>query len=121
MFYTLWLKDISPAIISNSVPKAVSDYKLLVNPVHVLDIAILLPGLIITAVFLMRKNNLGFIFTPIFLVFVTLLSIALVAMVIMLRIKSISEDFSVAVIFILLALISAIFLFVFIKRMTPKS
>ena len=108
-------------VVFDSVPKDVSDYKLLVNPVHVLDIAIVLPGLIITVILLMKKHVLGFIFAPIFLVFVTLLSIALMAMAIMLKIKGISEDFSLVIIFIVLAVISAIFLFVVMKRITPKS
>ena len=120
MFYTLWLKDIIPAVIHSSVPKSVSDYKLLVNPVHVLDTAIVLPGLIITAVLLLKKHALGTIFAPIFLVFVILLSIALAAMVIVLMIKNISEDLSVVVIFFVLAVISAIFLAILMKKVISK-
>ncbi len=116
MFYLLWLKDIIPAIMKDSIPKNVSDYKLLVNPVHVLDNAFVLPGLVITAILLMRKHHIGFIFTPIFLVFIILLAMALVAMVIMLKIKGISEDLSIGVIFIILAIISLIILSVFLKK-----
>jgi len=34
MFYMLWLKDVLPAIWSNSVPASVRDYNLLVNPAY---------------------------------------------------------------------------------------
>lgn len=115
MFYMLWLKDILPAIIHYSVPKSVSDYQLLVNPVHVLDIALVLPGLIITGVSLIRKRPTGLILTPIFLIFFILLAIALVAMVIMSKVKGISEDLSIAVIFMILALSSGIFLYKFLN------
>lgn len=117
MFYVLWLRDIIPAIMNNTVPKSVSDYNLLVNPVHVIDIAIALPGLIITAVLLIRKHRLGYIFTPILLIFVILLTIALIGMVIMLDIKGISEDISLVYIFAVLAVVSTVFLVSFLKNL----
>jgi hypothetical protein len=119
LFYLLWLKDIVPAIVSNSVPASVSDYGLLVNPVHVLDLAIALPGLIIAALWLMKKHRLGYILTPIFLVFIIILAVALIGMVVMLEYRGLSDDISVAVIFAVLAVVSALFLFVFLKHMRP--
>ena len=116
MFYFLWLKDIIPAILNNSIPKSVSDYDLLVNPVHVIDLAVALPGLVITSILLMKRNNLGYIFAPIFLVFTIILVIALVAMMFMLKMKNISDDASVAGIFIILAIISSIFLFIYLSK-----
>ncbi|MDT8402559.1 MAG: hypothetical protein RQ743_12760, partial [Bacteroidales bacterium] len=96
LFYLLWLRDVLPSIVENEVPKSVSDYDLLVNPVHVIDISFALPGLIITAVLLFRKHNLAYILAPAGLVFMIVLTIALAAMVIMTRIKGISEDASLA-------------------------
>lgn len=119
MFYTLWLKDIVPAIIKNEVPRSVTDYDLLVNPVHVIDIAFALPGLIITAVLLLRKHNLGYILAPIVLVFVIVLTISLAAMVIMTRIKGISEDASIAIIFIILSVVSIGYLWAFLRKIKP--
>ncbi len=115
MFYLLWLKDVVPAILSNTVPKVVKDDKLLVNPVHVLDISIALPGFIITAILLIKKHKLGFILTPISLVFIIILAIALIGMVIMLKIKGLSDDISISVIFSLLAVSSSIFLVKYFK------
>lgn len=117
MFYALWLKDILPAVISNSIPKSVSDYNLLVNPVHVLDIGLALPGLIVAAVLLLKKRRLGYVLAPIFLVFIIVLAAALTGMVILLKVKGLSDDTSVAGIFIALALISSVFLFVFLKNL----
>ena len=115
MFYLLWLKDIVPAIMSNTIPKSVSDYNLLVNPVHVIDIGIVLPALIITAILLIRKHRLGMVLTPAFLVFIIILTISLIAMVIMLKIKGINDETAVAGIFIILAIISTILLSLFMK------
>jgi hypothetical protein len=120
MFYFLWLKEIIPSVLDNNVPKSVSDYNLLVNPVHVIDIAFALPGLIITAVLLMKKNRYGYIFTPISLGFVILMAIALIAMVLMVKIRDLSDEGSVAVIFVVLAVISAVFLALFLKNLINR-
>lgn len=120
LFYMLWLKDVIPAIISNTVPKTVSDYDLLVNPVHVIDISFALPGLIITAILLLRRHNLGYILGVTALVFIIVLTIALSAMVIMTRIKGISDDMSIALIFIILALVSIFFLRSFMGRINKE-
>jgi len=117
MFYMLWLKDVVPAILNNTIPASVSDYNLLVNPVHVLDISIALPGLIVTAVLLFRKNRFGLLFTPVFLVFIIILTIALAAMVIVVQQRGISDEGSVAGIFIFLAMISSFFLGLFLRRL----
>ncbi|HDZ42253.1 MAG TPA: hypothetical protein ENH59_11335 [Bacteroidetes bacterium] len=120
LFYLLWLRDVLPALVENKVPKSVSDYGLPVNPVHVIDISFALPGLIITAVLLFRKHNLAYILAPAGLVFMIVLTIALAAMVIMTRIRGISEDASLAYIFIILSVISVIFLLGFLKRIKPS-
>ncbi|MFP4023202.1 MAG: hypothetical protein ACLFVR_01650 [Thiohalospira sp.] len=122
MFYLLWFKDVVPALIHNTVPATVSDYDLLVNPVHVIDIAFALPGLIIVAVLLFKNHNLGYIFfAPVGLVFTIILTIALVGMVIMLKIKNVSDDTSVAGIFLFLSAISTVLLILFFKTLKNKT
>ncbi len=116
MFYLLWFSDIIPAIVNNSVSKSVSDYNLLVNPVHVMDIAFMLPGLIIISILLIKRHSFGYIFAPVFLVFIILLSFSLIAMAIMLNVKNVSEDLSLVGIFGILAAISFVYLIIFMKR-----
>jgi len=121
MFYMLWLKDLIPAIINNEVPESVTDYNLLVNPVHVIDLSFALPGLIITSLLLLNKHNLGYLLAPIALVFIIILTIALAAMVIMTRIKGISEDATIAIIFIILSFVSIGFLWSFLRNIKPAN
>jgi hypothetical protein len=116
MFYLLWLKDIIPAIWRNTVPQSVTDYNLLVNPVHVLDIAIALPGLIITAILLLKRRRLGYILASMALVFIIILAIALLAMVLVLQLRGITEDLSIAAIFLIIALVSIVFLILFLRK-----
>ncbi|MFO8054063.1 MAG: hypothetical protein R6U19_02750 [Bacteroidales bacterium] len=117
LFYTLWLKEVLPAILNDTVPQSVSDYELLVNPLHVLDIGIVLPGVIITAVMLMKNQRLGYILTPTLLIFIILLAIALIGMTLMLQVKGISDDTSVAGIFAVMAVISIGFLLMFLSKL----
>ncbi|MCB2195201.1 MAG: hypothetical protein KQH79_05040 [Bacteroidetes bacterium] len=126
MFYMLWLKDVVPSIIHNTVPETVSNYNLLVNPVHVIDMAFALPGLIITAFLLFKRQHLGYILAAVGLVFTIILTVALAGMVIMLKVKEVSDDVSVAGIFIVLSIISTVLLVLFLmhlrkERDCPKS
>lgn len=116
LFYLLWMKDIVPAVLSNTTPKSVSDYNLLVNPVHVIDIAFALPGIIIIAILLFKKHALGYNLAPVALVFIILLTLALTGMMLMLQARGVSDDTSLVVIFIILGLISIVFLYSFIKH-----
>jgi hypothetical protein len=117
MFYILWLKDTLPAVLKGYVPSSVSDYNLLVNPVHVLDMALTLPGLIVAAPLLVRRRRLGYILAPIALVFTIILAIALTGMVLMVKAKGVSEDASIAGIFVVLAVISTFLLVLFLKKL----
>ena len=121
MFYIIWLKELVPAIINNTIPQAVADYNLLVNPVHVIDIAFALPGLVVAALLLIRKQRLGYILAPISLVFIIILSIALAGMAVMMMIRDIGGDMSLAGIFIVLALFSTVLLILFLKNLKKPS
>jgi len=122
LFYFLWFSDIIPAIVNNTIPKSVSDYNLLVDPVHVLDLSFVLPGLIITSILLIKKRKTGFIFAAVLLIFTVLLSLALIAMAVMLNVRNVTEDFSLVIIFSVIAVISVVYLFIFLKRMkTPDA
>ncbi|HEX2984168.1 MAG TPA: hypothetical protein VHO28_11555 [Ignavibacteriales bacterium] len=107
MFCALWLKDIVSAMLSGSVPPAIADTGLLSNPVHVMDLAVLLPGFVMTAMLLFRKSYIGLALAPVMLMFCALMNIAIGAAVILLGKKGFPSDASLAAIFGILTLISA--------------
>jgi hypothetical protein len=121
IFCFLWLKEIIPALVTNAVPKSVADYGLLVNPVHVADLSFALPGLIIVSVLLFKKYNLGYILAPMGMVFIILLAFALAGMVLMLKYKGLSEDISVAAVFIVLAAVNMALLYLFMRGLNIKA
>ncbi len=117
IFYFLWLSSIIPAMINNTVPKDVADYNLLVNPVHVLDIAFALPALILGSIKLIQGKKTGYIIASLALVFMILLTLALAGMVIAIVIEDISEDFTIATVFGVLTITSLAFLILFFKEL----
>jgi len=117
LFYFIWLAEIIPALTSGTTPKTLTDNNLLVNPVHVLDLAFSLPGLIIAALLLMKHHKLGVIFAPLLLVFLVVLTIALAGMVVALTLNHISENFFLAYIFAVLSVLSMTILIIFFRRL----
>jgi len=121
VFYGLWLKSIIPATISNTVPVELIENDFLVNPVHVIDLAFALPGLILGSVLLWKKQAMGYVIASVSLVFMIFLSIALAAMVIMLKVHEISEDFTIALVFAVLSVSSLVFLVLLFRKLRPLS
>ena len=116
IFYFLWLSSIVPALIHNEVPKDVSDYDLLVNPVHVIDLVFALPGVIIGAVLIRKNLGLGYMIASFALVFMILLTLALAAMVLVLVLRGISEDYTIALVFGGLSLCTVIISILLFRR-----
>lgn len=79
LFALLWLSQDIPAIVAGKVPQSVKEMGLLTNPVHVLDLGIYLPGMIITAVLLWRRRFLGYFFALPMLMFSILTGIGIIA------------------------------------------
>src|SRR5881275_1920578 len=50
VFYLLWLSEEIPALLTGKIPPSVRENGLLTNPVHVLDLGLLLPAILITAI-----------------------------------------------------------------------
>jgi len=121
VFYVLWLKSLVPAILHNEIPKEVSDYHLLVNPVHVIDLVFALPGLLIGSVLIWHRKGMGFIIASLALVFMVILTLALAAMVLMLLVRGISEDFTVAIVFGVLSIASVSMLLLLFRKLVRPS
>jgi hypothetical protein len=117
LFYFIWLSDIIPAILNHTTPKCITESGLLVNPVHVLDIAICLPALLMTGIALIRRKNTGYLLAPTMMIFCMLMAVAIAAMVFVMKAKGLETDNSLAVIFGIITLISALFLFLFLRKL----
>ena len=117
VFYGLWLKSIVPTLITNTVPAEVSENDFLVNPIHVIDLAFALPGLILGSVLLWQRKGMGYVIASISLIFMVFLTVALAAMVVMLVLRDISEDLSVGLVFGALFISSLVFTLVLFRKL----
>jgi hypothetical protein len=79
LFALLWLSEDIPALLIGKIPQTVMESGLLTSPVHVLDLGLYLPAMIITAILLWRRKLLGYILAIPLLVFNILTGIGIVA------------------------------------------
>jgi hypothetical protein len=80
-FYLTWLSEAVPASLSGIPPESVSEDGTPTNVIDVLDMAWLLPGLLITAVSLWRKQPIGYALAVALLGNLVFLALAILAMI----------------------------------------
>jgi hypothetical protein len=83
LFGFLWLSEIIPALLSGQAPLSTVTAGLWVNPIHVIDLALVLPSMILTGIFLWRKKLMGYLFAAPWLTFSILMGSSIVATMIM--------------------------------------
>ena len=84
-FGALWLSSIAAAIASGEPPRDVVETGFPVNPVHVLDLAFVLPAMIVTSVSLWKRRALGFLLAVPLMTFAAAMGSAIVGMMLVMR------------------------------------
>jgi hypothetical protein len=120
-FYIVWLSEIIPSIANDTTPKNIIEIGILTNPVHVLDLSVYLPALLITSILLFRKKTLGLLLAPAMITFCILMDITIGSLVIVMKMRGLDADWSVAFIMSLLALISLLILILFLKSLRTRN
>ncbi|HET9990998.1 MAG TPA: hypothetical protein VFQ65_20845 [Kofleriaceae bacterium] len=92
LFGMLWLAQLVPALLLGRDPAGLADTGLVVNPVHVLDLALVLPAMVVVATALRRGHPLGIVFAPILLVFGVMMAIAIAGMVLAMNMRGLALD-----------------------------
>ncbi len=80
LFYTLWLSELVPALLSGEIPQSILEDKTPTNAIHVLDMAWILPAFVITSINLWRKRPLGYVLAGVALPFFVLMASAIFSM-----------------------------------------
>lgn len=80
LFYLAWLAETLPAVLSGVVPQGVLANGTPTGAVHVLDMAWILPAMLMTSLWLRRGMALGYVLAGVLLTFLALLAAAIVAM-----------------------------------------
>ena len=79
LFALLWLSEIVPAVASGSVPASLTEAGLAVNPVHVLDLSVVLPGMVWAGVTARRGDRGGLLLLAPWLTFSALMGLSILA------------------------------------------
>jgi hypothetical protein len=90
VFTLLWLSEIVPALARGTAPPSAIEVGFPVNPIHVLDLAFLLPALVLTALLLRRRHVYGLIFAVPLATFLIAMGLAIFAMVFVMRARGVT-------------------------------
>lgn len=86
LFYGLWLSDVLIAMFYNEPAVSLKDINLPTNPVHVIDLSVILPALVIAGILILKRHPLGFLLAPVMLTFTLLMNITIAGLnVVMLK------------------------------------
>ncbi len=115
VFYLLWLSEIVPAMIAGATPRNIIEMGLLTNPVHALDLSIVLPGIIIVGALLLRRKPLGLLLAPTVLVFMVLMDITIGGLNIVMRARGLEGSYIISTLMAVLALVSILLLVTYLR------
>lgn len=77
LFGILWLSTDIPALLGDTIPQELIETTMPTNAVHVMDYAIFLPAFIISAILLLRRHSLGYLFVPTLLIFSVVMGLSI--------------------------------------------
>ena len=111
------LQEIVLAIRAGQVPAGAAGAGQFTDPIHMLDLCFLLPALVIAAVLLLRRKDMGFTLAPVLSVVVILISIEVIAMIVAPVAKGFAGDLTPAISF---AVPGALFTVLLGRYLYPK-
>jgi hypothetical protein len=85
LFALLWLAEDVPAVVRGQAPQSLVDTGLFTNPVHVIDLAFVLPAHVLAGVWIWRGRRAGELFAPIVLAFGVLMAASIGGMMVVMR------------------------------------
>ena len=91
LFAALWLSDIVPALRAGRAPASVDEVGLPVNPIHVLDLAFALPGLIVVGALARRRHPIGMLLAVPCVTFLIVMGLAILAMAWVMHVRGVAS------------------------------
>jgi hypothetical protein len=79
LFAGLWLGELVPALLTGDVPASITDAGLWVNPIHVVDLSIVLPGFIVSGIAALKGREHGLFWLAPWLTFSVLMGSSIIA------------------------------------------
>lgn len=98
-FYFLWLSEDIPALLHGTHPKSLDEAGLPSNPVHVLDLGLTLPAMVLAGIALLKKLPFGYFFFPVVMVLCAVMAVAIGGMTVMMVLKGVMNDLTLTWVF----------------------
>lgn len=116
LFTLMWLSETLPPMLQGSTPETLREVGLVTNPVHVLDLALLLPALIMAGVLLRKDRPFGYVLAPVLLVATFFLAFGIVSLMLVSASRGIETTPGVGVAVGTLAVVEAVTAFSLLQR-----
>jgi len=116
----LWLSEDIPALLTGKIPQTVMESGLLTSPVHVLDLGLYLPAMIITAILLWRRKLSGYIVAIPLLVFNILTGIGIVAAQFAASSKGLAASLGVELFIAVIVVVSLVLSVLFLREVKEQ-
>lgn len=79
LFALAWMREIIPATVANTTPASLNGTNLPTNPVHVLDLSVLLPLVVLSGIWLWQGHNRGYLLSGAVLTTMTIVGMSVIA------------------------------------------
>ena len=120
VFLTLmWLSKLVPPLLMGTYPVELEHYTTMV--IQALDLGIVVPVALISAIQLNKRKPIGYILTSVILVKGTMMLLAILAMMINMILAGVPENWMVFVVFVILAILSSRYLSIWMKGVSNYS
>jgi hypothetical protein len=116
LFYLLWLREEIPALLTGKIPQSVIQANLPTNPVHVLDLGLYLPAMIITGLLLWRGKLIGYLLAGPLLVFSILTGSAILAIFLVMSSKGMQTNVAIEAFFVVIIVVSLVLNVLFLRE-----
>lgn len=121
LFASLWLSELVPALLTGNVPASLTEAGLWVNPIHVIDLSMVLPGFIISGVAALRLRAHGMFWLAPWLVFSTLMGSSIIAAMVVMMIAGADNTAPATVMVSLVVLASLLSASAYLRTAEPTT
>jgi hypothetical protein len=121
LFACLWLSEIVPALLRGDAPASLAEAGFATNPVHVLDLSVVLPALAMSGVLALRHHTVGYLLAPVLLGFSLLMAVAIAGMIAIMSRRGVPVAAARALPLGVLALASALVLVGMLRGLRPAA
>jgi hypothetical protein len=114
-FAGLWLSEIVPSLIDGAPPASLAEVGLATNPVHALDLSLVLPAIFLAGWLAWRRDPRGQVAVAVMLGFEVLMNITIGALAVAAYVAGIEPGYGIAFVFAGLTLATAVMLFIALR------